>query len=156
QYSLDLIVKYIERKLKGYPLQSLIAGILQAKGYHTFVPGEGADEGVDILAGKGELGFLDPLICVQVKSTDSPVDRATLDQLIGTMNNFNANNGILVSWSGFKHSVEKVRAKQFFKVRLWNQIDVIKELFENYNNLSEEIKNMVPLKRIWILTNNDL
>lgn len=153
QYSLDLIAKFIERRLKGYGLQNLIAGILEAKGYQTFTPSEGADEGVDILAGKGELGFQEPSICVQVKSTDSTVDRPTLDQLIGTMNNFSAKYGIFVSWSGFKNSVEKVRGKQFFKVRLWDQKKIIEELFENYDELSEEIKTLIPLKRIWTITN---
>lgn len=153
QYSLDLIAKFIERKLKGYQLQNLVAGILEAKGYKTFVPSEGADEGVDILAGKGDLGFQEPSICVQVKSTDAAVDRPTLDQLIGTMTNFKANYGILVSWSGFKSSVEKARAKHYFKVKLWDQKVVIQELLNNYNLLSEEIKSMIPLKQIWTLTN---
>lgn len=152
QYSLDIIAKYIERRLKGYAMQDLIAAILKAKGYHTFVPSEGADEGVDILAGKGELGFRNPSICVQVKTTDSAVDRPTLDQLIGTMNNFGANYGILVSWNGFKNSVEKVRGKQYFKVRLWDQQKIIEELFDNYESMDEEIKSLIPLKRIWTLT----
>ncbi|WP_423748984.1 restriction endonuclease [Caldibacillus debilis] len=38
-------------------------------------------------------------MCVQVKTTDSPVDRPTLDQLIGTMHDLKAGYGLLVSWN---------------------------------------------------------
>ena len=71
----------------------------------TYLSPEGADDGVDILASSGTLGFGSPRICVQVKSTDAPVERIVLDQLAGVMKKFNAEYGLLVSWSGFKSSV---------------------------------------------------
>jgi len=40
----------------------------------------------------------------------APVDRSTLDQLIGVMQNFGADQGLLVSWSGFKSTVDKEAA----------------------------------------------
>ena len=54
-------------------------------------------KGVDILASAGKLGFGSLKICVQVKSTDAPVDRIVLDQLGGVMKNFGAEYGLLVS-----------------------------------------------------------
>ena len=48
----------------------------------------------------------------------TPVDRPTLDQLGGVMNKVGAEYGLLVSWSGFKRSVEQERGNQFFKIRL--------------------------------------
>lgn len=48
----------------------------------------------------------------------TPVDRPTLDQLGGVMNKVGAEYGLLVSWSGFKSSVEQERGNQFFKIRL--------------------------------------
>ena len=54
----------------------------QRDSLHTFSPA-GPDKGVDILASAGTLGFGSPKICVQVKSTDAPVDRIVLDQLGG-------------------------------------------------------------------------
>lgn len=148
----DQIAKLIIQRFKGHGLARLIDAILKAQGYTTFLSPEGADKGVDILAAPGTLGFGNPRICVQVKSQDSPVDRPTLDQLIGTMQNFHAEQGLLISWSGFKTTVEKEIAPQFFRVRLWNQDDIIEALLENYDKLDEDLKAEIPLKRIWTVT----
>ncbi|WP_249168656.1 restriction endonuclease [Alkaliphilus sp. B6464] len=128
----------------------LIEEILKAKGFTTFRTPEGSDNGVDLLASSGTLGFSSPKICVQVKTSDTPVDRLTMDQLIGTMSNYNADYGLLISWYGFKNSVIKEIPKQFFKVRLWDSKKIIEELFANYDMLSDEIKTDIPLKRMWI------
>ena len=132
-------------------MELLIEEILKAKGFTTYRSPEGADFGVDLLASSGTLGFGTPRICVQVKSTDGTVDRPTLDQLIGTMSNYNADYGLLVSWSGFKSSVIKEIPKHFFKVRLWDSKKIIEEIFDNYDNLSDTIRAEIPLKRVWML-----
>lgn len=109
----DSIAKYIIRKFQGYKMEDLIEEILKAKGFTVYHSKRGADGGKDLLAAGGEMGFGSPKICVQVKSQDSAVDRPTLDQLGGVMNNVNAEYGLLVSWSGFKDSVAREEAKQF-------------------------------------------
>ena len=103
---------------------------------------------MDIVAGRGPMGFEQPRLCVQVKSGDSPLDRPTLDQLIGTMQNMQAQYGLLVSWGGFKSTVDRERATQFFRVRLWDQADLIEQLLRHYNELDEDIQADLPLKRI--------
>jgi len=155
EFILDRISEYIIRKFKGHDMEWLVEEILKAKGFTTYRSPEGADHGVDLLASADTLGFGSPRICVQVKSTDGTVDRPTLDQLIGTMSNYNADYGLLVSWSGFKNSVIKEIPKQFFKVRLWDSKKIIEEIFENYENLSDEIKAEIPLKRVWMLNEEE-
>jgi restriction system protein len=86
---------------------------------------------------------------VQVKSGDSPVDLPTLNQLIGAMQNVHAEQGLLVSWGGFKSSIGKEVAQQFFRVRLWNQDTLIDELLAHYQSLDEDLQAELPLKRIW-------
>ena len=129
----------------------LVDGILKAQGYTTYVSPEGPDKGIDLLAAPGALGFGTPRICVQVKSSDTPIDRPTLDQLIGTMQNVQAEQGLLVSWGGFKSSVNKEEANQFFRVRLWDQEDLVDQLLQNYDRLDEELRAELPMKRIWTL-----
>jgi restriction system protein len=68
--------------------------------------GRRAYKGIDLFALPGPLGFGWPRLCVQVKSADSPVDLTTLNQLVGAMENVQAGQGLLVSWGGFKSSVE--------------------------------------------------
>ncbi len=151
----DQIAKYLSRKYTGHSLSVLVEEILKSKGFSTFRSSAGPDKGVDILASSGSLGFGSPKICVQVKSGDSPVDRPTLDQLIGTMQNFSAEQGLLVSWGGFKKSVQREIPNQFFRVRLWGQKEVIEQLLSNYSNLDDEIKAELPLKKIWSLNLSD-
>lgn len=151
----DSIAKYIIQKFQGYKMEDLIEEILTAKGFTVYHSKPGADGGKDLLAAGGEMGFGSPKICVQVKSQDAPIDRPTLDQLGGVMNNVNAEYGLLVSWSGFKDSVAREEAKQFFRIRLWDSNDVIRELFENYENLSPAIRAEIPLKQIWMLSEEE-
>jgi len=149
QLARDGIAELISRNFKGHSMAVLVESLLRTQGYTTYRSAAGPDHGVDILAAPGPLGFGRPRICVQVKSGDAPVDRPTLDQLIGTMQNVNAEQGLLVSWGGFKGSVDKETAQHFFRVRLWDQDDLIDQLLEQYTNLDEGLRTELPLKRIW-------
>lgn len=151
----DKISEHIIRKFKGHKMEALIEEILKAKGFTTYRSPEGADHGIDILASSNTLGFGSPKICVQVKTNGTPVGRPTMDQLLGTMSNVNADYGLLVSWSGFKVSVLNEVPKQFFKLRLWDSAKIIEQLFETYDLLSDDIKTEIPLKRVWMLNVED-
>jgi restriction system protein len=84
-----------------------------------------------------------------VKSQDTPLERAVLDQLVGTMQNVGAEQGLLVCWGGFKPTVKRELPRQFFKVRLWDQNDLIDEFLASYDKLEEDLRAELPLKRIW-------
>ena len=59
------------------------------------------------------------------------------------------------SWGGFKSSVEREIASQFFRVRLWDQDALIKELLDNYSQLDEDLRAEIPLKRIWTVATQE-
>lgn len=148
QAARDQIAKLIIARFKGHGMTWLVDAVLRAQGYKTYRSPEGPDKGIDILAAPEPMGFGKPRVCVQVKSGDSALDRPTLDQLIGTMQNVRADHGLLVSWGGFKSSVDKEKATQFFQVRLWDQGDLIDQVLLHYDKLDEEIRAKLPLKRI--------
>jgi restriction system protein len=147
----DQIAQLITARFKGHGLTRLVEGILKAQGYITYRSAEGADGGADILAGAGPLGFGAPRLCVQVKSESSPIDRPTVDKLLGAVTKFGAQEGLFVSWSGFKTNVQKELAASFFRVRLWTQKELLEALFAHYDNLDNDLKAELPLKRIWIV-----
>ena len=68
EYALGQVREYVERNFHGHALSDLVAAVLEAEGYRVAVSPPGPDGGVDILAGKGPMGFDSPRICVQVKS----------------------------------------------------------------------------------------
>lgn len=147
----DQIARTIAAKFKGHNLTRLVEAILKAQGYTTYRSPEGADGGVDILAGTGALGFGEPRLCVEVKSGDAPIDRPTVDKLLGAVTKFGAQEGLFVSWSGFKTNVQKELAPSFFKIRLWTQKELLEALFANYDRLDADIKAELPLKQVWMV-----
>jgi restriction system protein len=147
----DQIERLIEARFKGHELASLVEAILQAEGYTTYRSPAGADGGADILAGGGELGFGKPQICVEVKSGSDPVDRPTVDKLIGAGQKFGAETCLFVSWGGFKPNVQKELARDFFRVRLWSRKELLEKLFAHYVQLPEEMRLALPLKRVWMV-----
>jgi restriction system protein len=149
ELGLDEIAKLISAHFKGHELTRLVEAILKAQGYTTYRSPAGADGGVDILAGGGPLGFNAPRLCVEVKSETAPIDRSTVDKLLGAISKFGADEGLFVSWSGFKTTVQKELAQSFFKIRLWSQKELLEQLFLNYDKLDEDLRAELPLKRIW-------
>ena len=87
------------------------------------------------MAAGGAFGFDSPRICVQVKSGDTPADRPEFPQLIGAMENVKADQRLFISRSDFKQTVDKKVPTKFFKVRLWNQNDLIEQILANYERL---------------------
>lgn len=151
----DQIAQLISARFKGHGFTRLVEGILKAQGYVTYRSPEGADGGADILAGAGPLGFGAPRLCVEVKSESSPIDRPTVDKLLGAVTKFGAHEGLFVSWSGFKTNVQRELASSFFRVRLWTQKELLEALFTHYDKLDDDLKAELPLKRIWTVAAQD-
>ncbi|NTW29640.1 MAG: restriction endonuclease [Coriobacteriia bacterium] len=151
----DQIAQLISARFKGHGLTRLVEAILQAQGYTTYRSPEGADGGADILAGSGPLGFGEPRLCVEVKSESTPIDRPTVDKLLGAVTKFGATEGLFVAWGGFKSNVQKELAASFFRMRLWTQKELLEELFAHYDSLDDDLKAELPLKRIWTVAAQD-
>lgn len=151
----DQIIKYVESKFKGHNLTRLIQEILNARGYITWMSPPGPDGGVDILAAPGPLGFDRPRICVQVKSWTSPVGVNVVHELMGVMKKTGADQGLLVAWGGLTVPAKNEAKSQFFTIRVWDQGDIIEEIFKNYDKFSEDLQAELPLKRIWTLVNEE-
>ena len=154
EISRDQIAQLIRTKFKGHRLAKLVKALMEAKGYTTHMgSSDEAGSELDILAARGGMGFDDDArICIQVKADDIPV--ATLDKFLGTMNDVGANYGLLVSWGGFKSNVEQERSNEFFKVRLWNQNDLIDQVLTHYEELDNYIKGEIPLKSFWTIASD--
>lgn len=151
QVARDQIIDYLEHNFKGHKLAELIEAVLQAQGYVTKRASPGADGGVDILAGSGPMGFESPKLVVQVKSGATPADVNVLRSLIGTMNTFEASQGLLVSWAGFRGKVRDEARHKFFSVRLWDSGDILNMILKYYDKLSDTMQAALPLKRLWAL-----
>ena len=151
----DEILKFIQAKFQRHDLARLVDAVLRAQGYKTEVSPPGPDGGVDILAGSGALGFDQPRLCVQVKSGSGAEGQKTFNELLGVVSKFASQQGLLVSWGGFTNPVKLDARKDFFRIRLWDQGNVVDAVLQNYERLDDEIKAELPLKRIWVLVSDD-
>jgi restriction system protein len=151
----DQIERRVASAFTGHDFTRLVAEILKAQGYVVNVSPPGPDQSIDIVAGRGGLGFEAPRLVVQVKSGNVAADQPTLQALIGAVQDTHADQGLLVCWGGFKKPVEQRRNELFFRIRLWGRTEVLDALFEVYDRLPEEFRAELPLRRTWMLVPED-
>jgi restriction system protein len=90
-----------------------------------------------------------------VKSGGGTEGQKTFNELRGVMAKYDCEQGLLVSWGGFTKQVNQDARNDFFRVRLWDQGDVVEAVLENYERLDDEIKAELPMKRIWVLVSDE-
>jgi restriction system protein len=145
----EQIRQRIAQRFDGHGFAHLIAAVLAARGLVTSESPPGPDRGVDILAGAGPLGLDPPRLAVQVKKGTAGVDE--FRSLRGVMENFRAEQGLLVAWGGFRGKVLEEARHAHFSTRLWDADDVLDEVFSTYDKLSDELRSELPLQRVWTL-----
>jgi restriction system protein len=151
QYAREQIRQFIGRRFKTHDLAYLVDALLHAQGYQTKVSPPGPDGGVDIIAGRGPLGFDAPRLCVQVKSSPAAQDVHAVREFQAVLLNFKADQGLFVSWGGYTKEALKLSDQLYFQLRLWDDSHLISALLENYEKLPEDTKAQLPLKPLWML-----
>ncbi len=151
QIARDQIEKRIASIFTGHELTALVAAILRAQGMKVRVSPPGADAGIDLVAGCGPLGLESPRIVAQVKSGTMIIQQPDLQGLIGSVQDTQADYGLLVSWNGFTSPVRKRLNELYFRVRFWGRQELVDNLFSVYEDLPEEIRAELPLRRTWTL-----
>lgn len=151
RYAADAIASRLIEAFSGHKMEGLIADILRSAGYVCTEHGEGTDDGIDIVAGKGILGLEPPRLIVQVKSQASPVDSPTVSQLHGSLAIHGADQGLLVAWGGLTRQARKLLESQRFAIRVWDADEVVAQLQEHYSTLPARVRRELPLKQIWTL-----
>lgn len=146
---------HIGQNFVGHKVADLVEAVLTAQGYKSTKSEPGPDGGVDIIAGRGPMGFDPPKLCVQVKSSTSPLDVTILRELKGVMRDFGAEQGLLVAWGGFKRTVIVEARRAFFEVRLWDADHLLDAILAQYDQFPEDLKADLPLKRIWTLVQEE-
>jgi restriction system protein len=145
----EQIRQHISHHITGHDLAHVVAEVLKARGLEASESPPGPDRGVDILAGAGPLGLDSPRLAVQVKTGTAGVEE--FRALRGVMEDFRAEQGLLVAWGGFKGKVRDEARHAHFSIRLWDADDLLNELFGIYEGLPGDLRSELPLKRTWTL-----
>jgi len=138
-----------------YEFQDMVAALLRAMGYHTpFIAPKGKDGGIDIIAYLDPLGAQTPRIKVQVKhKPDTAIGASEVRALSGILK---AGDIALFVTSGTYSADARNAASGNDKfIRLIDGNDFIDMWQEYYDKMTDDDKNMLPLKRIAFIGNNE-
>lgn len=138
-----------------YEFQDMVAALLRAMGYHTpFIAPKGKDGGIDIIAYVDPLGAQTPRIKVQVKhKPETTIGASDIRALLGVLRA--GDIALLVTSGAFSQDAKSTGTNSREFIRLIDGDEFIEMWQEYYDKMSDEDKNMLPLKRISFLGNND-
>jgi len=160
--NLDLLESNARERIKSYiaskspyEFQDLVAALLRAMDYYTpFVAPKGKDGGIDIIAYLDPLGAKTPRIKVQVKhKPETAIGASEVRALLGVLKT--GDIALFVTSGTYSADARNAATGSEKFVRLIDGDEFIEMWQEYYNKMSDEDKNMLPLKRISFLGSNE-
>ena len=150
----DGIQKFFAAK-GPYEFQEMVAALLRAMGYHTpFVAPKGKDGGIDIIAYVDPLGAQTPRIKVQVKhKPGTAIGAGDVRALLGVLRQ--GDIALFVTSGTFSPDAKNTGTNSREFIRLIDGDEFIDMWLEYYDKMSDDDKNMLPLKRIAFLGTNE-
>lgn len=143
----DFLLKRLAKDAKGHEFEACVAALLKAMGYYTRGVPPGPDGGVDIVATRDELGALQPLVKVQVKSTEGKVGDPEVSALYGKVHP--GEFGLVVALGQFTPQA-KGFASGRSNLRLIDGQELVQLLLAHYEELDPTWKARLPLKQVWL------
>lgn len=148
------IRQYIKAK-NPYEFQYMVAALLRAMGYYTpFVAPKGRDGGVDVIAYIDALGAKVPRIKVQVKHMpDDSIPAKDIRSLLGILRDGDIALFVTSGTYSQQARTEALTSKTYIK--LIDGEEFIQMWQDNYSKMTDEDKNMLPLKHIAFVGSNE-
>ena len=135
-----------------YDFQNImIPGLLKGMGYHVhwFAP-PGADGGVDVIAFNDPFGSSGPTIKISARRRQTKADVKDIREFASLLNDNDI--GIFFSISGFTKEAEREARGQRKSIRLFDLEMMFDLWIENYKNIPEFERGILPIKPVWFLS----
>lgn len=148
------IREYLRNK-NPYEFQDIVAALLKAMGYYIqSISPKGKDGGVDIIAYVDPLGAQVPRIKVQVKhKPDTTIGAPDIRALLGTLRT--GDIALFVTSGNYSQDAKNTAAHSKEFIRLIDGDEFIGMWQEYYKKMTDEDKNMLPLRQIAFLGHNE-
>ena len=148
------IREYLRNK-NPYEFQDRVAALLKAMGYYIqSVAPRGKDGGIDIVAYVDPLGAQTPRIKVQVKhKPETAIPASDVRALLGILKA--GDIALFVTSGTYSADAKHAASGSNNFIRLIDGDEFIGMWQDYYDKMSDEDKNMLPLKRISFLGNNE-
>nr|WP_233738125.1 restriction endonuclease [Halocatena pleomorpha] len=144
----DELISDMLANMDPFVFEGLVAAVLRAMGYHATKTRDRQDRGIDVIAHPNALGFEEPYIKVQVKRQQSTVGSPEMRAFTGTLGN--GERGLFVSTGGYTKNARDAARTAEQRVTLIDRDAFIDLLIQHYDELEAEYQATVPLKRIYI------
>lgn len=128
-------------------MQEMVASLLRALGYRTLVSPAGPDRGKDIVASKDGFGFEPPRIVVEVKHRRGAMGAPEIRAFLGGRHA--QDRGLYVSTGGFTREAHFEAERASTVTHLMSLDDLARALTDNYEQLDERGRALLPLMRIY-------
>jgi restriction system protein len=144
----DELISDILANTDPFVFEELVAAVLRAMGYHARKTQDSHDKGVDVVASPDSLEFETPYIKAQVKRVQSKVGGPEMRAFTGTLSN--DERGLFVSTGGYTSDAKDAARNTEQRVTLVDRDKFIDLLTEHYDDLEPEYQAAVPLKPVYI------
>jgi restriction system protein len=144
----DFVIKRLTSGLSHRQFEFFVAHLLERMGYHCRVTAATGDGGVDIIAHKDELGFVN-VVKVQCKQTLTSIGQPQVAQLYGHVQD--DEHGLFVTLGGYSTpALEFERSNR--NLRLISGDELVKLIFRHYERFEPRYRVLLPMKRAYVPT----
>lgn len=151
RHTRDFVLNALHRRLSHQEFEEFTASLMRALGYQARVTQYSNDGGIDVIAHRDPLGVEPPLIKIQCKHLTSTVSAPDVQQLAGAQRPGELSVFVtLGSYTRDALSIERQRPG----LRLLTGEDVVTLVLENYSNLSEKWRAIIPLTNLLVVADN--
>jgi restriction system protein len=144
----DELISDILANMDPFVFEELVAAVLRAMGYHAKKTRDSQDRGIDVVAHPDSLGFESPYIKAQVKRQQKKVGSPDMRAFTGTLGN--GERGLFVSTGGYTSEAQDAARNAEQRVTLIDRDEFIDLLIQHYDDLESEYQATVPLKQVYI------
>lgn len=145
RHTRDFVLECLHRRISHSDFEDFTAALLRSLGYQARVTQYSQDGGVDVIAHRDPLGVEPPQIKVQCKHRTATTGAPEVQQLVGTQGYGELSLFVtLGSYSRDAVAIERQRAG----LRLLTGEDVVTLVVENYAQLPEKWRSLIPLTSV--------
>lgn len=139
---------HVDARFGDDGLVELVAAALEAEGYETQID----QYRPRVMLARDARGPRRPRLIVHVAPSTRLVEMSDLQELNDALEDTQGvDQGLLVAWGGINRLAKPEIRIQFLRFRVWDSDDLLDALFHSYDNLGEELRALLPLKRVWAL-----
>jgi len=142
----DFVLKRLAQELKGVPLEDFIIHLLRCMGYQARSTPKN-EPSVDVIAHKDVLGVEQPIIKVQVKSSEGAVTDKDVSALYGKLSG--GESGLFITLGSFTPPARNFGSSKA-NLRLIDGEELVELIFQYYEKFDSRHRALLPLRRVYI------